>query len=950
MEKIRPIGLKLTVLFVLGIIVSYGLLTYLIVKRETSIAIENYTRYAELTATTVKAVLSESMLAGNPAETSKYLKKLAREGLLSVNVFDPDGNGVFNGKRHLEIPNEVLMRFTPISRMMENNIRFFMSLRNEKQCMKCHKSGPVRGVVVVDIPLEQVKSDVAETEKRLILYGLLVIGLGIAGSVIIINRMVTRPIKAIGGAIKSYMGDGGLREINLKGNDELTEVAEAFDKLTRRLSDFHAEMERMVQERTEALQKTNKELKAREAALRRYSGDLKKVSTFSNRFVSRDRTLKEVLQCFVMAIKEELGFGYAGLYLLDNTHDSLNLFVATEEQPVIKEDDELLEIFYMGEIVIREVEGPTGVNIFIPLYMLKRGRCYELNRCELTHCPCYGKDTRCWQVPHTKCERFHGVGLMSCRQCPAFPLRGVLVLGGQSHPTEHDIGILEVISSEISLVCEAYDFIRYEKNMVSYLLEIHKVFVKSQAAKNLKDLFQWVANSPKMREIIPGMALYLKDEQGRMVLEDTNLDEEFPIHDLMDIFKNGSITKPIELYDIKIKNYYSVVLCPLIKNNNLFGTVGFFFKHKGILLPEERAVTLVLSQNLSGNIENIELRKDLERSNMELREQKDFIEDIFRSINSGIIVVDGNDRLLNANPYALKTLDLSEDEFKGMPLDEAMPGVRKLFSEGKNEGSIMLSSGREIYLGFSFSPFRGTEGEKGSVILFRDLTEIIDLRNELQRKKYFSTIGEMASLIAHEVRNPVFAISSIARILIQKYDNEEERMFARSILKESERLNALIEDLLNYGKPLSLEKQDISVRHLLNGALSGIRSFIEESGCRLNVQEVDEVLTVSADPERIKQVFYNAVKNAIDAGASNISISVTSRGRYREITIKDDGKGIKQDDLEKVMKPFFTTKKEGTGLGLPICKKIVEAHGGRLDIVSEQGKGTSLTIALRGAK
>jgi PAS domain S-box-containing protein len=945
---IRPLGLKLTALLVAGILLSYGLLTYLIVRRETSLAVGNSLHFAELAATTTAELLTESMLSGKPEETARYLKTLSQKGNLSVSVFDRNGIQVFNGRRQIDLPIEVLTSLKPLSVVNEETARFFMPLRNEKRCRRCHGNGFLRGIVVVDIPLQHMKEDVAGTEKRLILYGLLVIGLGILGTVILVNRMITRPIGRIGRAIRVFMEGGPLPEVQVSGNDELTEVAEAFNSFVLQLKEFHGELERLVQERTDELMRSKKDLEAKKESLKSYADDLRKVSAFSNRFVRRDRSLSDVLQRFVEATRDELGYRFAEIYLLDREADELKRFVTTWKESPAEDGEKLFSIFYTGEIFTKETENIGMVKIYVPIYTPKRGNCYEINECNITNCPCFGKDLRCWQIPHTKCDKIHGPGISSCRQCIAFPLKGLLVLGSSRQPDEHDLGILEVISSEISLISEIYDLIRYERNMVNYLMDIHNTFVKTRAAEDVDEVFTGIAGSSSMSRIFPGFALWLREETGDMVLQKTNLSENLPVDVFKTMFEKNGITKPLELYDIRLKNYYSVILCPLIKSEKMMGVMGFFFTHKGFLLPEERAVALVLSQNIAGDIENIHLRKGLEDSNRELQHQKGFIEDIIKSINSGILVVDENDVVVKANPYALKALGYVEEDITGAPIDEAVPGLRSLHEQGENEGVVKLASGRELYLGFSFSPFRGSEGERGNVILFRDLTEIIELRNELRRKKYFSTIGEMASLVAHEVRNPIFAISSIARILLQKYSDGEDRRFAESILKESERLNILIEDLLNYGRPLSLNKRNVQINRLISESLNGLGSFLQESNCSLDIDEIEDDLTVTADPDRIKQVLYNLIKNSVDAGASHISIRAERDGRYRKISIKDNGRGIRPDDMAKVMKPFFTTKKAGTGLGLPICKKIVEGHGGKFNLSSEEGKGTEVIISLRG--
>ncbi|NOY65226.1 MAG: PAS domain S-box protein [Nitrospirae bacterium] len=919
-------------------------------KRETGLSVRNSLHFAELTAATIAEVLSESMLSGKPEDTSKYLKNIEQEGVVSVSVYDLNGKEVFGGDREIEIPKVVLKEYRATSLQYREKARFFMPLKNEGRCRYCHPSGALRGVVVVDIPLQRMLEDVRGTEQRMILYGVLITILGVIGTVVLANRLITQRISSIGSAIRMYMGGSEFREPEVGGNDELTEVAEAFNSMVRQLNRFHTELENMVQSRTEELRKSNAVLKEKQKALKNYSADLKRVATFSHRFVRRDRSLKEVICRFAQAMKDELGYSSAEVFLLDRESDTLERVTTTRtDEPSPVETETLLSRFNAGDIYVEEDIKGANVMVYVPIYIPRRGPCYEINNCQMTECTCYGRDERCWQIPHTKCNAVHALGMSSCRQCSAFPLRGLLILETRNYPDEHSLGILEIIAAEIALVIEIYDLIRYERNMVHYLMEIHRTFVKTRAASDVHEVFNGIVDSAVMSEIFQGFALWLKDSNGRMVLKHSNLGEELALEGCESLIRETDFTEPVERYNINLMNFYSVILCPLIRGERVLGVIGFFFTHKGFLLPEERAVAMVLTQNIAGDIENIYLRKGLEESNLALQHQKEFIEDIIKSINSGIIVVDGNDRVIKANPYALGATGFREDEIMGQPIDWVVPGLRELHEAGVNEGTIVLPSGKELYLGFSFSPFRSSDGERGSVILFRDLTEIIELRNELQRKKYFSAIGEMASLIAHEVRNPIFAISAIARILLQKYDDAEGRRFAESILKETKRLNTLIEDLLNYGRPLSLDKKLVSIHSLIHDTTTGLESFLKESNCIIQTVDVPDDQRVEVDPDRIKQVLYNVIKNAIDAGAELITIATEETDRYIKMTIRDNGRGIRPEDLERVMKPFFTTKKKGTGLGLPICRKIVEAHGGRFSIFSTEGKGTEVLILLKKA-
>jgi two-component system sensor histidine kinase HydH len=235
----------------------------------------------------------------------------------------------------------------------------------------------------------------------------------------------------------------------------------------------------------------------------------------------------------------------------------------------------------------------------------------------------------------------------------------------------------------------------------------------------------------------------------------------------------------------------------------------------------------------------------------------------------------------------------------------------------------------------------------GKIILFKDLTEIMHLRKQLRRREYFSAIGEMASWLAHEVRNPLFAIDSIARILLKKAEEDSEwGKFVISILKETGRLNSLISDLLHYGKPLELKLEMVKLNDHITEVVDGLRSFASESGSEIEILSSQSEVVGHIDKDRMKQVFYNIIKNSIDAGAGRIEIFIAQTGESITITAKDNGRGVKASQLENVFTPFFTTKKTGTGLGLAICRKIIEEHGGTISMDSIEGKGTKVHITL----
>ncbi len=322
---------------------------------------------------------------------------------------------------------------------------------------------------------------------------------------------------------------------------------------------------------------------------------------------------------------------------------------------------------------------------------------------------------------------------------------------------------------------------------------------------------------------------------------------------------------------------------------------------------------------------------------------------IFVSINSGIIVVAENGKVLTANPYALNKFGFSLEELTSDILDTFIPGLLSVATETRGERVFVLSNQREINLGFSISQLQYSDNQTGKIIHFRDMTEIVTLRNKLGRNEYFSTIGKIASWIAHEVRNPIFVIATIAKILLKQFKDPEQVKFVSSILKETKSLNNLVEDLLIYGKPLELKLERVLITKVISEIVEDMESFTSELGGVIEVVSDSNYLVADIDKERLKQVLYNLIKNALEAGATKVIIAIISDIRTIKISVTDNGKGIKASHIDKMFNPFISTKKGGTGLGLSICKKIMEDHGGDIQILSKPEEGVHIQIEFKRA-
>ncbi len=216
-----------------------------------------------------------------------------------------------------------------------------------------------------------------------------------------------------------------------------------------------------------------------------------------------------------------------------------------------------------------------------------------------------------------------------------------------------------------------------------------------------------------------------------------------------------------------------------------------------------------------------------------------------------------------------------------------------------------------------------------------------------------AVMGEMAAGLAHEIRNPLGAIKGAAQYLDPSEVGKEAGEFLGIIVEECNRLNRVVDQFLDYARPLKTNMATTDMNTLVANACRVFTTGRDMSGLELKLELADELPDVQADPQQITQVLLNLLSNAADAmkGSGRIIVKTrcsidASEGRRVEIVVTDTGPGIPPELRQKIFVPFFTTKEKGTGLGLAICQRIVEGHKGQLMVRSAPGAGTTFTISL----
>jgi signal transduction histidine kinase len=227
--------------------------------------------------------------------------------------------------------------------------------------------------------------------------------------------------------------------------------------------------------------------------------------------------------------------------------------------------------------------------------------------------------------------------------------------------------------------------------------------------------------------------------------------------------------------------------------------------------------------------------------------------------------------------------------------------------------------------------------------------QILTIEENLRRAEKLSTLGEMAAVLAHEIRNPLGSIRGTAEILKDDYrPGDPKYEFIDIQIKETERLNRVVEDFLRMARPQSLEKVSCSIQTELETVVMLVTNEARQRKVTLGFTPSPFEATVEGDGEKLRQAFLNILINALQATSSggSVSIEIKEADSQIEISFRDSGSGISCENIQRIFEPFFTTKPDGTGLGLAITKKIIEGHSGTMLIESEVGKGTTVKVAL----
>ena len=354
----------------------------------------------------------------------------------------------------------------------------------------------------------------------------------------------------------------------------------------------------------------------------------------------------------------------------------------------------------------------------------------------------------------------------------------------------------------------------------------------------------------------------------------------------------------------------------------------------------------------------------LRQTMTELSQSREYLSDIINSVEEEIFVVDRSSRICEANAAFLKRAGLTREQALGrvcheltVHAEEECPRdcpVNQILETGQSVETVHqhLKDGKVRQLQISATPLRGEDGSIVQVVVVTwDITHRVELEAQVRHSEKLATVGQLATSFAHELKNPIAGINATMQILEEDFPAEDRRReIFNEIYHQISRMNKAVDDLLRYAKPAPPQLSPTRVSREIERAMLLLQPQARKQRVDLTSEVPDDLPELMVDPELIQQVLMNICINALQAMPAGGKLRIAARWERTNgvagvaIRIKDTGKGIPPAYLGHIFEPFFTTKHTGTGLGLSICSKIMDQHGGTIQVQTEEGKGTAFTL------
>ncbi len=359
------------------------------------------------------------------------------------------------------------------------------------------------------------------------------------------------------------------------------------------------------------------------------------------------------------------------------------------------------------------------------------------------------------------------------------------------------------------------------------------------------------------------------------------------------------------------------------------------------------------------------------RTQADLADLRVLHEDIIHSVPSGLVTLDRNGKVITANRMAGVIAGRAPEALVGRSWEDLFTDIEPFgrvlgdLEEGANtrrlETRILRLNGVAVPVGLSVAPLSKGDVSVGVVCSFQDLTEIKKMEERVRRGDRLAAAGVLAAGLAHELRNPLLSVIGSIEVLQRSLKPEgADRELMEIALKESDRLNGLLTEFLEYSRIQPVRQELCDVGEILREMVH-LLSYDRRVSPNVKIVSDVEPKTLSAplDPKQIRQALWNLCANAVEAmpGGGELVLRARTRpwgeireggpfGQCLEVRVRDTGEGIPSQEIPHIFEPFYSTKPQGFGLGLAMVHRIIQEHGGQIDVESEEGKGTTFTLMI----
>jgi PAS domain S-box-containing protein len=351
----------------------------------------------------------------------------------------------------------------------------------------------------------------------------------------------------------------------------------------------------------------------------------------------------------------------------------------------------------------------------------------------------------------------------------------------------------------------------------------------------------------------------------------------------------------------------------------------------------------------------------LRKSLVERNRLAHYLSNILESLDSAVIVTDQNHIITVFNSTAEKYTQIKAESALGQKLGTIVDlGRSQQEFESLQEGVGVLTGdlwfhsgdGSKLPMAYSITRLRqdNSEDQKGLVIILHNLSELKILEENLRQVSNLAALGEMAATVAHEIRNPLAGIAGFTALLLRDLEKDSpNRRLVEKIDQGVASLDKIVASLLDYTRNISPAITEVDAVSVVKEAITDIQAAEESRAHDINIESTSRVLRANLDPQLFRMVVFNLVKNAMQARPDGSSIRLTLKRSYDStlnLIVEDDGPGIPDDAFDKLFTPFYTTKADGTGLGLATVKKLIELHGGRVEAQNRPQGGARFVIEI----